>query len=130
MSSEKGDRRERELVNRLDDAGFAVLRAPSSGSATTRALPDVLAGDGEHFYAIEAKASGSDRVYLSESELDALEDFAESFGADPLVGVRFDYQRWHFFEPAATLTDNGAYRVRKSREGYSIDDLAAGEFTA
>jgi Holliday junction resolvase len=29
MSSQKGDRRERELVNQLDDAGFAVMRAPA-----------------------------------------------------------------------------------------------------
>ncbi|PSP42505.1 nucleoid-structuring protein H-NS, partial [Halobacteriales archaeon QH_2_66_30] len=32
MSNAKGDRRERELVNRLDEAGFAVMRAPASGS--------------------------------------------------------------------------------------------------
>ncbi len=34
MSSQKVDRRERELVNHLDDAGFAMMRAPASGSAT------------------------------------------------------------------------------------------------
>jgi ABC-type phosphate/phosphonate transport system substrate-binding protein len=44
MSQAKGDRRERELVNRLDEAGFAVMRAPASRSAPDRELPDVLAG--------------------------------------------------------------------------------------
>jgi len=48
-TNKKGDRRERELVNRLDDAGFAVMRAPASGGATQRELPDVLAGNGEAF---------------------------------------------------------------------------------
>ena len=41
MSQAKGDRRERELVNALDEAGFAVMRAPASGAATDRELPDV-----------------------------------------------------------------------------------------
>ena len=67
-SNAKGDRRERELVNDLDGAGFAVMRAPASGSATERELPDVLAGDGETFYAIEAKSSAGDPVYLSSPE--------------------------------------------------------------
>jgi hypothetical protein len=44
-ANRKGDRRERELVNKLDDAGFAVMRAPASGSATARDLPDGLAGE-------------------------------------------------------------------------------------
>jgi len=33
-ANRKGDRRERELVNALDGAGFAVMRAPASGAAT------------------------------------------------------------------------------------------------
>ena len=35
-ANSKGDRRERELVNLLDERGFAVMRAPASGSATDR----------------------------------------------------------------------------------------------
>jgi Holliday junction resolvase len=71
MSSQKGDRRERELVNRLDGAGFAVMRAPASGSATDRDLPDVLAGDGDRFYAIEAKSSAGDPIYLDGAEVES-----------------------------------------------------------
>lgn len=39
-----GDRYERELVNTLTTLNIPALRAPSSGSATNRKLPDVLAG--------------------------------------------------------------------------------------
>ena len=74
----KGDRRERELVTALDEAGFAVMRAPASGSATERELPDVLAGDGETFYAIEAKSSAGDPIYLSGEEVDFAEFTGES----------------------------------------------------
>jgi len=39
-----GDRYERELVNALTTLNIPALRAPSSGSATDRNLPDILAG--------------------------------------------------------------------------------------
>lgn len=69
MACRKGEHRERELVNRLDAIGFAVMRAPASGSATDRELPDALAGDGENFYAIEAKSSAGHRSTLTAPKL-------------------------------------------------------------
>jgi Holliday junction resolvase len=114
MSNAKGDRRERELVNALDGAGFAVMRAPASGSATERELPDVLAGDGETFYAIEAKSSAGDPIYLTGEEVEALIYFSRSFGATPRIGVRFDREDWYFFHPDdCHTTDGGNYRVKK-----------------
>lgn len=110
----KGDRRERELVNLLDEAGFAVMRAPASGSATERELPDVLAGDGETFYAIEAKSSSGDPIYLTGSEVEALVFFARNFGAKARVGVRFDREDWYFFHPGDLhQTPGGNYRVKR-----------------
>ncbi len=113
-SNAKGDRRERELVNALDEAGFAVMRAPASGSATERELPDVLAGDGERFYAVEAKSSAGDPIYLDGEEVEALLFFARNFGAKPRIGVRFDREDWFFFHPGDLYTtDGGNYRVKK-----------------
>jgi Holliday junction resolvase len=124
MSNAKGDRRERELVNRLDDAGFAVMRAPASGSATTRELPDVLAGDGDVFYAIEAKSSAGDPIYLTGEEVEALVYFARNFGAKPRVAVRFDREDWYFFHPSDLyVTDGGNYRVKKERALADGEDL-------
>jgi len=114
MSHAKGGRRERELVNLLDEAGFAVMRAPASGSATERELPDVLAGDGEQFYAIEAKSSAGDPIYLTGEEVEALVYFSRNFGAKPRIGVRFDREDWYFFHPGELhVTDGGNYRVKK-----------------
>jgi len=113
-ANRKGDRRERELVNRLDESGFAVMRAPASGSATDRELPDVLAGDGERFYAIEAKASSGRPIYLSGEEVEALIYCARNFGAKARIGVRFDREDWYFFHPGDLhVTDGGNYRVKK-----------------
>ena len=62
--SQKGSSRERELVDMFWEAGFGVVRAPASGSATDRALPDLVAGNEERYVAVEAKASASDTVYI------------------------------------------------------------------
>ncbi len=124
----KGDRRERELVTALDEAGFAVMRAPASGSATERELPDVLAGDGETFYAIEVKSSAGTPIYLSGEEIEALVYFAQNFGAKPRVGVRFDREDWYFFHPGELYqTDGGNYRVKKETAIAEGTDFA--EFT-
>ncbi|WP_135821751.1 Holliday junction resolvase Hjc [Halostella litorea] len=128
MSNAKGDRRERELVNELDDAGFAVMRAPASGSATERELPDVLAGDGETFYAVEAKSSAGDPIYLDGEEVEALVYFSRNFGAKPRIGVRFDREDWYFFHPGDLhRTDGGNYRVKKETALADGTDFA--EFT-
>lgn len=116
-SNAKGDRRERELVTALDEAG-----------ATTRELPDVLAGDGETFYAIEAKSSAGNPIYLSGEEIEALVYFARNFGAKPRVGVRFDREDWYFFHPGDLYqTDGGNYRVKKETALADGTDFA--EFT-
>lgn len=124
MGNRKGDRRERELVNRLDDLGFAVMRAPASGSATPRDLPDVLAGNAERFYAIEAKSSNGNPVYLTAEEVKALCYFARNFGAQPRIGVRFDGEDWAFFDPDDLYqTDAGNYRVKKETALAHGEDL-------
>lgn len=127
MANRKGNRRERELVNRLDEAGFAVMRAPASGGATQRELPDVLAGNGEEFYAIEAKSSSGKPIYLTGEEVEALVYFSRNFGARPKIGVRFDREDWYFFHPGEVYrTDGGNYRVKKEvalEDGETIADL-------
>lgn len=126
-ANRKGDRRERELVNRLDESGFAVMRAPASGSATDRELPDVLAGDGDRFYAIEAKSSSGDPIYLSGEEVEALIYFAQNFGAKSRIAVRFDREDWYFFHPGDLyVTDGGNYRVKKETalaDGVDFDEF-------
>lgn len=125
-SNQKGNRRERELVNRLDDAGFAVMRAPASGSATERELPDVLAGNGDVFYAIEAKSSSGRPIYLTGEEVEALVYFSQNFGAKPRIAARFDRENWYFFHPDDLYKTPKNYRVKKEKareDGETIEDL-------
>jgi len=116
----KGSRRERELATRLDEAGFAVLRAPASGSATERELPDVLAGDGTHTYAIEAKASGGDPIYLDEAEVEALQHFADAFGAKP---GRVTHPEWFRERHELNAPEQKTFDAFGDDDVESLDDL-------
>mgnify|MGYP006291759107 CR=1 FL=1 len=121
MSSTKGDRVEREFINLLRDLGLKIMRAPSSGSATTRDLPDVLAGNGEEILiGCEVKASGGDRLYIEEHEVEALKRFTAGFHPDcvPLLVTRWDqdtnfYVR-HAEDERLHRTDSGKTRAKKS----------------
>ena len=142
-SGRKGDRRERELVNEAGDRGLGAMRCPSSGSATTRSLPDVLigtpleldSGRGERVitsatYAVEVKAKQrGEHIYLDEREVAELHEFADAFGARALIGVRYDYEDWRFYRPDDLhRTDGGNYRVRyddESAELFEWDALIA-----
>jgi Holliday junction resolvase len=125
--SQKGSSRERELVDMFWEADFGVVRAPASGSATDRALPDLVAGNDERYVAVEAKASASDTVYIDGDEVTQLIEFADRFGARARVGVRFDREDWYFFHPGDLhVTDGGNYRVKKDkalREGEDFHEL-------
>jgi len=124
-SNSKGDKAERELVNYLDDRGFHVMRAPTSGGGTDRALPDVFAGKNRSAVALEVKRASGDRVYVDEEEVFHLNSFADAFGATGMIAVRWDEERsdpswgaeWPGFYLANPktlyVTDGGNFRLDK-----------------
>jgi len=129
---DKGARRERELLKKLDPEGFVGMRAPSSGSGGKKAdgeereLPDVLAGDGDVFYAFESKTSGNDVIYIDGEEIDDLEFFSHMFGAQEKIAVRFDRMEWFFFDPSELYqTRGGNYRIKKENvnKGETLSEL-------
>lgn len=125
-SNRKGDRREREFVNRVADADEAVMRAPASGSATERDLPDVFFSAGV-FYAGELKTSAGDPIYIDKEEVRALRWFADKFGAKAVIGVRWDGDTtWYLYDPDNLHETEKAYRVKsedRADADYVLRDL-------
>ena len=126
--AKKGSAEERGLVHKLWDRNFAAMRAPASGGATKRPLPDVLAGNGKLYLAIEVKTTTKDKVYIDSAQIDELCEFSKIFGATPYIGVRFKYTKWLFLEPERTpRTKTGNYKVEKDyalEKGFEIDEIA------
>lgn len=108
----KGTRRERELVNKLSNRGFAVLRAPASGASTSKDLPDAVVSNGDDIYAIEVKSSSGDPIYIDINEVNSLLNYAAKFGAKARLGIKFDNKSWTFFHPSElVLTDGYSFKI-------------------
>ncbi len=113
----KGIRDERELVNRLWEYGFAVFRAPASGSATKQPRPDIIAGNSELGLqmAIEVKTTWNKVLYVSKESVGQLTVFAKRFGCQPILAIKFKGQRkhpWIIISPKKLkTTDQGNYKV-------------------
>ncbi len=113
--AKKGSAEERDLVHKLWERNFAAMRAPASGGATKKPLPDVVAGNGKTYLAIEVKTTTKDKVYIDPSQIEDLLKFSEIFGADAYIGVKFKYTKWMFLKPEnAERTKKGYYKVEKN----------------
>jgi Holliday junction resolvase len=109
----RGIAEERALVHRLEDLGFAVLRAPASGSSTKLDRPDIVAGGHGIHLALEVKTTNKTTLYIQKTSIDQLTRFSERFGATPYLAVKFKHQHrdWTLISPA---------RLAKTKSGYKL----------
>ena len=112
--SKTGSKEERDLVNKLWNANFAAMRAPASGGATKRPLPDVLAGNGYNTYAIEVKSSRKNNIYIRKEQINELKRFSKRFGAKPVICVKFTYKPYIILNIEQLFrTRTGNYKITR-----------------
>ena len=115
--NKKGSRVERELVKMLWNAECAAMRAPASGGATKKPLPDIIAGNGKVYLAIEVKSTSAEHIYINSEKILGLIQFSEIFGAEPYLGAKFKNKKWRFVHVNDLVKTKG--------ENYKVDiDLA------
>ena len=91
----KGINAERDLIHKFWSIGWASVRIAGSGSMKYPSA-DILATNKLRKLAIECKTSKETSKYLTKDEVDQLKTFAEIFGAEPWIGVKFDREEWFF----------------------------------
>ena len=109
----KGCNTERELIHLFWSNGWASARVAGSGSIKYPA-PDIIAGKGNTKIVIECKATKANSKYLTKEEISALVEFAELFGAIPLIGVRFNNKDWSFLKIEDLVVLKGSFVVNNS----------------
>ncbi len=107
----KGSNAERDLIHKFNAAGWVAIRSAGSGSQKFPA-PDILAGNNLRRVALECKATRDIKKYLTAQEVDELVLFAQTFGAEPWIGIKFDRLDWFFI----TVED-----MDKTAKSYAID---------
>jgi len=107
----KGSNAERDLIHKFNENGWVAIRSAGSGSQQYPA-PDILAGNNVRRVAIECKATADTKKYLTKKEVDELVFFANKFGAEAWIAVKFDRMDWFFLN----VED-----MDKSDKSFSID---------
>ncbi len=122
----KGTTAERELIHMFwETQQWAAMRAAGSGS-TSFPSPDIIAGNARRQLAIECKSIGDDAKYLGKEELEQLNIFARTFGAEPWIGIRFPGRKWFFFNPEDMKETEKNFAINKElaeRKGLSFAEL-------
>ena len=91
----KGSNAERDLIHSFFENGWVAIRSAGSGSQQNPS-PDILAGNNLRRLAIECKTVNDTKKYFTKKEIEELVYFANKFGAEPWVAVRFDRIDWFF----------------------------------
>ncbi len=126
----KGINAERELLHMFWGTGkWMALRAPASG-AIKYPCPDLLVGNPTRKLAIECKTTKASKQYLQQKQIKELQEFADVFGAEPWVGVRFNHDCWYFLNlEDIDKTEGNNYVITieaAKRKGLLFEELAVG----
>ena len=113
LARRRGFEKERDLVRKLWEAGFATMRAPASGARIKKGVqPDVIAAREGVILCFEVKTRRDSPIYLEKSQISKLVEWAKRAGALPFIAI-YTNKRWHFI-PASQLGDyEGKCKVGK-----------------
>jgi len=92
------------------------MRAPSSGSATKRPLPDIIAGSKKRClqFVIEVKTTHLETLYVESDSIQQLLEFSQTFGCEAYLAIRFkgSSKSWIFIRPnRLQITKGKNYKI-------------------
>lgn len=107
----KGIDAERELLHKFWGVGnWSAVRVAGSGSMRYPSA-DILASNKIRRLAIECKTSIDKCKYLSKEQVGQLKEFAELFGAEPWIAIKFKGYEWHFISLSDLIEKNKSYVI-------------------
>jgi Holliday junction resolvase len=107
----RGINAERDLIHKFWNNGWAAMRSAGSGSQSYPS-PDIIASNNIRKLVIEVKLTTENKKYFTEHEIKELKIFAEKFGGESWVAVKFYHVEWYFL----TIED-----LEKTGKSYAVD---------
>jgi len=123
----RGINAERDLIHKFWAAGWAAMRSAGSGSSHYPS-PDVIASNNLRKIAIEAKLTTEEKKYFDKKEIEDLKIFADKFGAESWVAIKFFRKDWVFLtleDLEATGKHFVATKEVAERRGLSFNEITA-----
>lgn len=125
----RGFAHERDLVLRFWKKGFAVIRAPASGSKVKRTVyPDVVAIRNGYIFVFEVKTMSKLRdIYLEPRQVRKIEEFSRRAGGLGFIAIKIiGTGEWRFIPiNKLELTKKGRFKVSKEiiKKGFRLIDI-------
>ncbi len=122
----RGTSVEHYILSSLRDRGFAVVRAPASGSKRKDPIPDIIAMKNGVILLIEVKSRREkNKVYVTKSQAEGIISFSKKSGGELFLAVKFP--KFLKFLPFNNLriTESGNYVADEEviEKGFSLEDL-------
>ena len=117
----KGRRAERYVVEKLWDLNYAAIRVPGSGRSYKRPHPDIVAGNGNRYIALQVKSTKEKQKYLTKEEIEDLKEFCNVFGSEPVVAIKYSRMLRLYKPEDLTPTEKG-YRA-DCTEGVTLEEF-------
>ncbi len=111
----KGARGERELLNRLSDIGYSVIR--SAGSGVNSISPDIIAVKGGAGLAFECKAWNKGSIAIEPEKFESLKRWRDNSGFKTFMAWRVNGKGWYFIFLDEMTRNEKTYSItRKTAE--------------
>ena len=122
----KGSNAERELVKIFTEQGWRAVRVAGSGVGEESPCDIIVGKIGRRGYAIEAKSSKKNRIYITKTQIEDFILFSSVIGLPAVIAVRFNREGWIFLR-SEQLEDSGKFWV-VSLEKAKLDGKRFGQF--
>jgi len=126
INKARGSAVERYIVSKLRDKGFAVLRAPASGSKRKDNVPDIIALKSGVILLIEVKSRRSNnKVYISKEQVEGIKEFTRKAGGELFIAIKINKLLKFVRAQDLRETEGGNYVVdtKAIEKGIDMDDL-------
>ncbi len=107
---------ERDLVLRLWNKGFAVIRAPASGSRAKRiAYPDIVAIRKGIVFAFEVKTTHKNKpIYVPKHQVEKIREFIRRAGGYGFIAVKIIGETgWRFISIDRLVEAGNNYKINR-----------------
>jgi len=121
----KGINAERDLIHKFWSENIPAVRIAGSGSSKYPS-PDILVGTRKRKFAIEVKITKEDKKYLTKEEVKALKKFADLFGAEPWIAIKFKCAEWIFLPISEVEETEKCFLIEKEmseKKGVLFEEL-------
>ena len=119
----KGANAERELLQKLHQQGYAIVRAAGSGT-TPLPSPDLIALKGQRRFGFECKAWNSKYLHLDRQQMEELVEWGRIAHTEMFIAWKVPLKGWLFLRPEQfnkteknyIISRKNAFKVAKKLE--------------